>query len=1332
MRRLQLRHKGYQVVNLENSGTGLGGASAAVRTGNVTIIPASPTGADQTAEINAALAADDTDVVQLGEGDFWVSAAIVIPDGKTLIGAGRDLTTINTLPNFGPLPRGNGSIVLQDDATVQALTLDGNKVNNGAGVDLRIHGVIARGTNFLVEDVTVENVTGYAFWANSGSPTPPLASGIFRNTIAENANVLYETNNADGVLFENIWGGDGDNDVSLEAAFHVLSTSSNITFRNAYYQGESQAVNIVANVGHQANIRFENVYGETTSPALAVFIGGAGGNEVYFINSTFKAFGNNVVNVNGSTLIGQNTTLIGDRIALFVAGDSNAVMTNSQAHALANPLDKVAAFALYGLGPIQWNGGHLAVSGGPGSAAAVGAATVTAGTTIVVGDNASVTEGGTTTFTVAANDRGANGAAVRVAEVEGVAVRAGESVILTSGAKVTLNADGTITYDPQGKFDWLAGSATGTPHSASIEIFAYRLDNGQSGQVTVTISGVTSSNDRIVGTSGNDSLAGTAGADFLFLQAGGDDVANGGLADDAFYFGSAATATDEVDGGAGADRVILQGNYSATLGAKLLVNVETLELLGGDARQYGAAGGTTHNYDLRTVDANVAAGGGLIVDFSRLRSSDSVAFDGSAETDGAFEFRTGAGNDKVSGGAQADTFRGGLGIDVLRGNGGDDIFRYRSAAEAAGDTIDGGIGSDTVLLEGRFNGGLVFAEGALTSIERIELVSGRPRSYFAYNLTLGDGNVGWGETLLVDGTALRFGEALTFYGSAVSQGRFDLRGGASNDVLIGGEGGDIIRAGLGGDTLRGNGGNDSFFFDSVAEIAGDIIDGGSGSDRLVLNGRFNSGVAFAGGTLTNVERIELISAPAGSFAAYNLTVQNGNLTAGQTLVVDGAALRFGEALSFYGHNALVGSFDLRGGASNDLIFGGQGDDTIHGGLGVDTLRGNGGADVFVYGSAAELSADRIDGGAGTDRILLLGAMAHAFAADAFVNVEEIVLGSRSASLFRYDLVTHDANVTAGQSLLVDGSALAMGETLSFNGSAETNGRFEVRGGAGADVIRVGLGADVIRGNNGSDTFFYDSAAQLAGDSIDGGIGFDTLVLNGRFNGGVEFQPGTLTGVERIELRSAPAGSYAAYNLTVREGNVSISETMVIDASVLRYGETLTFYGQNSTSGRFDVYGGASNDVIFGGLGNDSLRGGAGNDLIRGGGGSDHLAGNAGSDVFAYRNAAESTGRTFDVLADFDPSADRIDLVGTVAGWAGPVSGGELRSASFDADLAAALDSSLGANEAVLFTAGSGDYVDRIFLIVDGNGDGLYRSGDDYVFELAGPITPLTGTPDIFI
>jgi hypothetical protein len=248
---------------------------------------------------------------------------------------------------------------------------------------------------------------------------------------------------------------------------------------------------------------------------------------------------------------------------------------------------------------------------------------------------------------------------------------------------------------------------------------------------------------------------------------------------------------------------------------------------------------------------------------------------------------------------------------------------------------------------------------------------------------------------------------------------------------------------------------------------------------------------------------------------------------------------------------------------------------------------------------------------------------------------------------------------------------------------------------------------------------YDAAGfaglQAAATPFD--ANFDTLSLAGDFSAGF-----TLSRIDaplgRVSLQ---AGN--DYALMSDDDFVRGVSTMIIDGSKVGAGNHVMFDGSAETDGRISFVGGAGDDIAFGGAGNDTLRGN---------GGADVLTGGAGADRFVYDGAGESTGANYDILADFNPAADRIDLRGTVSGFSTAVQGGSLSDASFAHDLGAALGG-LGAGKAVVYAPNAGDLAGTIFLIVDGNGVAGYQDGEDYVFALPGTtLADLAAHTDIFI
>lgn len=191
------------------------------------------------------------------------------------------------------------------------------------------------------------------------------------------------------------------------------------------------------------------------------------------------------------------------------------------------------------------------------------------------------------------------------------------------------------------------------------------------------------------GTAGSDSIDGLGGNDTIVLTGGGDDAASGGEGNDLVYYGAAFTNADSTNGGAGTDRVGLAGDYSLTFDADDLVGIERLELYGSAA--VGGAG--PFDYALTLIDANVAAEATLFVTAASLGATETLTFNGTAETDGKLIVQGGAGADRIAGGGQIDHLIGNGGADELYGLGGDDVLHGGAGA----DQLRGGLGRDTYL-----------------------------------------------------------------------------------------------------------------------------------------------------------------------------------------------------------------------------------------------------------------------------------------------------------------------------------------------------------------------------------------------------------------------------------------------------------------------------------------------------------------------------------------------------------------------------------------------------------------------------------------------------------
>ncbi len=219
-----------------------------------------------------------------------------------------------------------------------------------------------------------------------------------------------------------------------------------------------------------------------------------------------------------------------------------------------------------------------------------------------------------------------------------------------------------------------------------------------------------------LGAGENLTFDGSAETDGAFAIYGGlgTDHLTGGQKDDSFYFGKDGRfgASDTADGQGGSDQLRIQGDYSGAngivLGVDQVKSVDLILLASAQDTRFGAAAGLSYSYDLKTDDTTVAAGETMTIQAKRLLATESLHFDGSAETDGAFKVYSGAGQDVIVGGAGADTVvagagndrvTGGGGADNLFGNEGSDTFIYLDASDstvAARDHILDFGGGDTI------------------------------------------------------------------------------------------------------------------------------------------------------------------------------------------------------------------------------------------------------------------------------------------------------------------------------------------------------------------------------------------------------------------------------------------------------------------------------------------------------------------------------------------------------------------------------------------------------------------------------------------------------------
>ena len=158
----------------------------------------------------------------------------------------------------------------------------------------------------------------------------------------------------------------------------------------------------------------------------------------------------------------------------------------------------------------------------------------------------------------------------------------------------------------------------------------------------------------------------------------------------------------------------------------------------------------------------------------------------------------------------------------------------------------------------------------------------------------------------------------------------------------------------------------------------------------------------------------------------------------------------------------------------------------------------------------------------------------------------------------------------------------------------TVGDDERSGTRGDDRFLFGQGGnDTLRGGGGNDKFELENAFN-GQDLISGGDGKDRLILSGRYEDTINFDPSLVRSIEQIRFVGGNR-----YSVVVEDGfnDIQISNSgaagLDIDASLL-YSGSLEYWGSSGKdivigSGRADyIVGHGSSDILTGGLGRDKF------------------------------------------------------------------------------------------------------------------------------------------------
>jgi Ca2+-binding RTX toxin-like protein len=604
--------------------------------------------------------------------------------------------------------------------------------------------------------------------------------------------------------------------------------------------------------------------------------------------------------------------------------------------------------------------------------------------------------------------------------------------------------------------------------------------------------------------------------------------------------------------------------------------------------------------------------------------------------------------------ATGQTLNGNALSNLIVGGGGNDILDGKTGA----DNLIGGLGDDIYYVD---NVGDIVTEQAGGGGDEVRT------TLASYAL---DANVENLTGLLATAQVLT-GNALDNV-VAAGGGNDVLNGGGGDDTINGGAGNDALHGGIGRDTLHGGVGNDEFDIDgSTDAVAGEVYDGGDGSDSLVLNGVDGD---LSGATLTAIERIDTMNHVAtltgAQLAAFSQIGPQSpaDIAIGQKFVLsDSGATTLTSQLSSLGLtidlSAAGGSLDLSGMTTtssnarfyinghdgDDYVIGGKTGNILHGGGGSDTLVGGAGLDILDGGTGV----DRLYGGLGNDTYYV-GQQADLVFENAGGGADGVI---STANYYLYANV-EDLTLAAGA-----GNIFGVGNEL-VNTLTGNEGDNTLLAGAGDDFVHAGAGVDIVYGEAGADTLFGDAGNDfLAGgdgnDVIDGGAGGDSVygeAGNDTLYSGTTFEFDILVGGDGNDILHGDSGNGDYDYLYGNAGDDIFYVDTGDDLTFEQAGEgTDTVYANvaGANNGVY-LYANVENLVLLGtttfGVGNELantltgnasanyLLGGAGDDILNGKGGNDVLFGQAGADRFVFEH-----GTGGDVIGDFTPGTDKIDL-----------------------------------------------------------------------------------------
>ena len=732
-------------------------------------------------------------------------------------------------------------------------------------------------------------------------------------------------------------------------------------------------------------------------------------------------------------------------------------------------------------------------------------------------------------------------------------------------SKKTLVSTSSVMLDTLDASSFYDLTLSGNGLSAAAHANLTRINSVLKGD-TLTALG---SNNTLTGGAGNDLLI-SSGANNLLVAGTGSDTLVSGANGAGFLMANAAQlSANSISGGSGVDTLRLgAGIRAADSQFSRIRGVEVLSLgggasvtLAGTARAAGissvvtgAGGGTVQGaaYNgLLTLEVGGTDGRALLTGSAtqaNLFRASGAALATSTLTGGAARDTL-----AVTGGNVADAvFQRTRGIEVLSLGGGASVT-LAGAARAAGissvmtgaggGTVQGASYTGSLTLEAGVSGARAMLTGSATQANLFRAAAGALATSTltggAQNDTLSIlaggsnqlsdtlfANLSRIDTLLLPGG----GRSSVTLGAGAERAGFTTIIGTNDGLSIRQEPRQTRTM-----TLVGGLGADLFSFASTALAAANSIVGGGGSDTI----RVDTG-SMADPFFRRVSGIGVLSLGTGSSA----TLGNTASAKGLRTVVAGAS------------NVTVQAGAMGGSLTLDVS-------SVAGRV---LLAGSSGGSLFLLGEAADLASSTLRGGGGVDTLSMKRAGSYtdsSFSRMRGIDVMELAGGGNS-------VVLGSTAGLSGLTTLISGSE--GGDTIT-----QSAGKFYL------DASKATKG---VYFNIASPTLFGNEEEDVAGTTIAGGSGIDTLVVGaGDSDGGSLFR--NISGIEALFLTGGNG------SITLDENATGLS-TIIGSSGAMTFTQTegsFVIDGRSGSSNLFDLSEDGTlllEDTIFGGSGVDSL------------------------------------------------------------------------------------------------------------------------------------------------